>query len=40
MTLTLLDPRTGQRVILTIRDKPSVRQPQPAEIIRPPRFAR
>jgi hypothetical protein len=40
MTLTLLDPRTGQRVTLTIRDKPPVQQPQPAQVVTHPRFWR
>ena len=35
MTLIVLDPRKGERVILTIRDKPSVQQPQPAQVVTP-----
>jgi hypothetical protein len=33
MTLTVLDPRTGQRVILSLPDHPAVQQPTPALVI-------
>ena len=36
MTLTILDPRTGQAVSFT--DRLAVRQPVPATLIRDPRF--
>jgi hypothetical protein len=38
MTLTVLDPRSGQTVILSIEDRPAVRQPVPAQISTHPRF--
>ena len=33
MTLTILDPRTGNKVTITVPDKPRVTQSTPAEII-------
>ena len=33
MTLTILDPRTGNKVTITVPDKPRVTQPTPAEVI-------
>ncbi len=38
MTLTILDPRSGQTVILLIEDLPAVRQPVPAQVATHPRF--
>jgi hypothetical protein len=38
MTLTILDPRTGQKVTLTVPDKPRTPQPAPAQVIRHPRW--
>jgi hypothetical protein len=40
MTLTVLDPRTGERVTLVLPDRPAVRQPTPAQIIHDPRLSR
>ena len=36
MTLTVLDPRAGYRVTITVPDKPSEPRSTPAEIIRHP----
>jgi hypothetical protein len=36
MTLTILDPRTGQKVTVTVPDKPRTQRPVPAEVIRHP----
>jgi hypothetical protein len=38
MTLTILDPRTGQKVTLWFEDIPAVRQPAPAQVTTHPRF--
>jgi hypothetical protein len=40
MTLTILDPRTGDRVVITVADKPSRPQGQPAKIVRFPSAVR
>jgi hypothetical protein len=32
MTLTILDPRSGQTVTLQVEDVPAVRQPAPAKV--------
>jgi len=37
MTLTILDPRSGQKVTLSFEDTPVVRQPAPATVITHPR---
>ena len=39
MTLTILDPRSGQKVTLWFEDIPAVRQPVPAIVTTDPRFA-
>ncbi|WP_257792382.1 hypothetical protein [Microvirga ossetica] len=39
MTLTILDPRSGQKVTLWFEDIPAVRQPAPAIVTTDPRFA-
>jgi hypothetical protein len=39
MTLTILDPRTGQKVTLWFKDVPAVRQSVPAKVATHPRFA-
>jgi hypothetical protein len=39
MTLTVLDPRSGQKVTLWFEDVPAVRQPVPATVSTHPRFA-
>jgi hypothetical protein len=38
MTLTILDPRSGQKVTLWFEDIPAVRQPTPATVATHPRF--
>jgi hypothetical protein len=38
MTLTILDPRTGNRVTLSYPDLPVVPQAAPAQVISHPRF--
>jgi hypothetical protein len=38
MTLTILDPRSGQTVTLRVDDVPAVRQPAPAKVAAPPRL--
>ncbi len=38
MTLTILDPRSGQKVTLWFEDIPPVRQPTPAKVTTHPRF--
>jgi hypothetical protein len=37
MTLTILDPRSGQTVTLRVDDVPAVRQPAPAKVATHPR---
>ena len=39
MTLTVLDPRTGHRVTISVPDRPPVRQPAPAAVIAHPRLS-
>jgi hypothetical protein len=39
MTLTILDPRSGEKVTLWVEDTPVVRQPTPATVTTHPRFA-
>jgi hypothetical protein len=39
MTLTVLDPRTGERVTHWIAPRPVVQQPQAATILTHPSFA-
>jgi hypothetical protein len=38
MTLTILDPRTGNRVTFSFADLPAVKQAAPAQVVRHPRF--
>jgi hypothetical protein len=38
MILTILDPRSGQKVAISIPDVPAVRQPTPAQVTTHPRF--
>jgi hypothetical protein len=38
MTLTILDPRSGNKVTLWVEDVPAVRQATPAKIVTHPRF--
>jgi hypothetical protein len=40
MTLVVLDPRTGTRVMIVVSDKPVVRQAEPAKVVQHPRSAR
>jgi hypothetical protein len=37
MTLTILDPRSGQTVTIRVEDVPAVRQPAPAKAASHPR---
>ena len=37
MTLIVLDPRSGQSVIVTVPDRPRQQQPIPATVIRHPK---
>jgi len=39
MTLTILDPRSGQTVTIRVEDIPAVRQIVPAKVIPHPRAA-
>ena len=39
MTLTILDPRTGQRVTISVPDRPPVQQLVPAMVIDHPRLS-
>jgi hypothetical protein len=39
MTLTVLDPCTGQRVTISVPERPAVQQPAPAIVIDHPRLA-
>ena len=39
MTLTILDPRTGQRVTIAVPDRAAVQQPTPALVIDHPRLS-
>ncbi len=40
MTLIVLDPRTGQQVMIVVPIRAAVRQPEPAVVINHPRFTR
>ena len=39
MTLTILDPRTGQRVTISVPDRAAVQQPTAALVIDHPRLS-
>jgi len=39
MTLTILDPRTGQSVTISVPARPAVQQPTPALVIDHPRLS-
>ena len=39
MTLTILDPRSGDKVTIWMDDVPAVRQLTPAKVTAQPRFA-
>jgi hypothetical protein len=40
MTLTILDPRSGEKVTIYVENVPAVRQPVTAKVVTHPRFAR
>jgi hypothetical protein len=40
MTLTILDPRSGETVTISVENIPVVRQPVAAKVITHPRFGR
>ncbi|HEX8665802.1 MAG TPA: hypothetical protein VF744_17445 [Beijerinckiaceae bacterium] len=37
MTLTILDPRSGNQVTITVPDRPRLVQPAPATVVRHPK---
>jgi antitoxin (DNA-binding transcriptional repressor) of toxin-antitoxin stability system len=40
MTLTILDPRSGETVTISVKNIPVVRQPVAAKVVTHPRFGR
>jgi hypothetical protein len=40
MTLTILDPRSGEKVTIYVDNVPAVRQPLAAKVVTHPRFGR
>jgi hypothetical protein len=40
MTLTILDPRSGEKVTIYVENAPVVRQPVAAKVVTHPRFRR